>query len=486
MRYRGAMHGPASVPPAAPSTTPTVAELSDAVRQLRRGTALVIGDAMLDRYVFGRVERVSREAPVPVLSVEREVALPGGAGNVVRNLTALGVAVAFVSVVGDDQAGSDLTGLVGGQPGVEPWLLVQGGRTTTTKTRFLAAGQQMLRADREQGAPVSPRLAERLVRIASDAVAATAVMVLSDYRKGVLAGPVPGQLVAAARAAGRRVLADPKGGDAGRFAGADLIVVSAAELAKGTGLPVATGEEAASAARALAAAHGFSAILVMRGEIGVTLLEAVAGPAGDAVHHLPSGAAEVLDPAGVDDAVVAVAAAGLSAGLPLPVTARLAALAGGIAMGKSGIAVVREDELLEVLQPGWLGRRKMVSRTQAAERVERWRRAGCRVGFLLGGSAASADASEVLAEAASWCDRLVVALGEEYPRADALAERSEVHLLTKVGAEGPLELIRLLRPDVLIQDPLRAPETVAGGELLQEWGGEIRRPAVVPLDDAAG
>ncbi len=474
------MHGPASVPPADPSLSPTAATLAGAVRQLRRGTALVIGDAMLDRYVFGRVERVSPEAPVPVLSVEREVALPGGAGNVVRNLTALGVAVAFVSVVGDDQAGSDLTGLVGGQPGVEPWLLVQGGRATTTKTRFLAAGQQIMRADREQVAPISPRLAERLVRIASDAVAATAVMVLSDYRKGMLAGAVPGQLIAAARTAGRRVLADPKGGDAGRFAGADLVVVSVAELAEGTGRPVATAEEIAAAARILAAAHGFGAVLVMRGETGLTLVETNAAAGSPAVHHLPSGAAEVLDPAGADDAVVAVAAAGMSAGLSLPVTARLAALAGGIAMGKSGIAVVREDELLEVMEPGWLGRRKLVSRTQAAERVERWRRAGCRVGFLVG----SADAPAVLAETATWCDRLVVALAQSDRRADALAERPEVHLLTRFGDEGPLELIRLLRPDVLIQDPLRAPETVAGGELLQEWGGEIRRPAVTPLGEA--
>ena len=159
LRYRDTMHGPAP-PPTPMAGTPDVApppppsvDLAEAVRQLRRGAVLVVGDAMLDRYVYGRVSRVSPEAPVPVLAVEREVALPGGAGNVVRNLTALGAAVAFVSVVGDDQAGSDLTGLIGGQPGVEPWLLVEGGRATTTKTRFVAAGQHMLRADHEQLAP---------------------------------------------------------------------------------------------------------------------------------------------------------------------------------------------------------------------------------------------------------------------------------------------------------------------------------------------
>src|SRR5689334_9594618 len=139
------------------------AQLTEAVRLLGRTSVLVVGDVMLDRYIYGLVERISPEAPVPILTVERELQMPGGAGNVVRNLTALGAAVAFISVVGDDMAGSDLTGLIGGQPNVEPWLLVQGGRTTTMKTRFLSAGQQLLRADREEDSPIQPRLAERLV-----------------------------------------------------------------------------------------------------------------------------------------------------------------------------------------------------------------------------------------------------------------------------------------------------------------------------------
>jgi D-beta-D-heptose 7-phosphate kinase/D-beta-D-heptose 1-phosphate adenosyltransferase len=258
-----------------------VGDLAEAVRQLRRASVLVVGDAMLDRYVYGRVQRVSPEAPVPVVAVEREVAMPGGAGNVVRNLTALGAAVAFVSVVGDDQAGSDLTGLIGGQPGVEPWLLVQGGRATTTKTRFIAAGQQLLRADHEQPAPIHARLAERMVRIAADAVAATTVMVLSDYQKGVLAGDTAQRLIAAARAAGRRVVVDPKGTDYARYAGADLVTPNRAELAMATGLPVENEEGVVEAARALREAHGFGAVLVTRSEDGMTLVDA------DSVRHFP-------------------------------------------------------------------------------------------------------------------------------------------------------------------------------------------------------
>jgi len=213
-------------------------DLADAVRQLSHSSVLVIGDVMLDRYVYGDVTRISPEAPVPILTVDREMTMPGGAGNVVRNLTALGAAVAFISVVGDDNAGAELTGVIGGQTGVEPWLLVQGGRITTMKTRYLAAGQQLLRADREQDTPIHPKIAERLARIARDAMAATSVTVLSDYRKGLLAGDLPAQLIAAARQAGRKVIVDPKGSDYARYAGADVIMPNRTDLAEATGMRI--------------------------------------------------------------------------------------------------------------------------------------------------------------------------------------------------------------------------------------------------------
>src|SRR5262245_37108993 len=218
-----------------PSATDADTDLAAAIRLLGRTSVLVVGDVMLDRYIYGTVERISPEAPVPILAIEREITVPGGAGNVVRNLTALGAAVAFISVVGDDQAGSEITGLIGGQPNVEPWLMVQGGRITPLKTRYLSAGQQLLRADREETSPIQPRLAERLVRIARDAMAATSVTVLSDFRKGLFAGELPVQLIAAAREAGRKVIVDPKGPDYSRYAGADFIVPNRTDLAEAHG-----------------------------------------------------------------------------------------------------------------------------------------------------------------------------------------------------------------------------------------------------------
>ncbi|MGG5811082.1 D-glycero-beta-D-manno-heptose-7-phosphate kinase [Falsiroseomonas sp. CW058] len=483
------MQGPA--PADRPLPEIPVGDLTEAVKQLRRASVLVVGDAMLDRYVYGRVQRVSPEAPVPVVAVQREVAMPGGAGNVVRNLTALGAAVAFVSVVGDDQAGSDLTGLIGGQPNVEPWLLVQGGRATTTKTRFIAAGQQLLRADHEVAAPIHPRLVDRMVRIAADAVAATTVMVLSDYQKGVLAGDTCQRLIAAARVAGRRVVVDPKGTDYARYAGADLVTPNRAELAQATGLPVDTEEALVAAAASLRDAHGFGAVLVTRSEDGMTLVDA------EGARHFPAEAPEVHDVSGAGDTVVAVVAAGLAAGLPVPTAARLSNIAAGIVVGKVGTAVAREGDLLEALTPARGSARKVVSRTGAVEQVERWRRRGWRVGFTNGCfDLLHPGHVHLLAQARGWCDRLVVGLnadssvrrlkGPERPiqdeaaRAAVLASLTTVDLVTVFEEDTPVELIRLLRPEVLVKGADYRVDQVVGGELVQAWGGQVKLAELLP------
>ena len=462
---------------------PTVEELTAAVRRLARTSVMVIGDVMLDRTVYGSVERISPEAPVPILAVEREVAMPGGAGNVVRNLTALGAAVAFVSVVGDDQDGSDLTGLIGGQPGVEPWLLVQGGRATTVKTRFVSGGQQLLRADREETSAIPDKLAERMMRVARDTLAATSVAVLSDYGKGVLAGETPALLIAAAQGAGRRVVVDPKGADYARYAGADVVTPNRRQLADATGLPAGTDAEIASASLALCSAHGFGAVLVTRGEDGMTLAD-VSG-----VLHLPAVAQDVYDPAGAGDTVVATLAAGLAAGLDLHMAARLANLAGGVVVGKIGTSVAREEDLLQALAPGSGVPRKIVSRETATEQIERWRQRGWRTGFIMGVfDLMDSRHLHLLEQARGQCDRLVVGLRSdaglrlmpngsttqpEAARAAVLVSLSTVDLVCLFDEDTSLPLLEALRPDLLVKGADQVPEDTVGTDQTQGWNGRV-------------
>lgn len=465
---------------------PGPAELIAAARRLPRANVLVVGDVMLDQYVFGQVERVSPEAPVPVLLVERELAVPGGAGNVVRNLGALGAAVAFVSVVGDDQAGSDLTGLIGGQPGVEPWLLVQGGRTTTTKTRMVAQGQQLLRMDRENTTPLHPKLAERMLRIACDTMAATSVTILSDYRKGVLAGDTSARLIAAARQAGRKVIADMHGGELAAVAGADVVLVSLRDLAGATGLASDTDSSIAEAAAALRRAHGFGAVLVGRGVAGMTLED------GSGARHLRIETTEVFDMSGAGDTAVATLSAALASGATLPVAARLAALGGAIAMGRVGTAVVRERDLLDALSPDRGVLRKIVPLETAAEQVERWRRRGWQTGFAQGCfDPPGPGHAHLLAQARAACDRLVVAVvadavvrrrkGPGRPllpqdeRAQQLAALAGVDLVVITEDDDPTALVQALRPDVLATGADAAGDVGATAALLGNWGGRVLR-----------
>jgi D-beta-D-heptose 7-phosphate kinase/D-beta-D-heptose 1-phosphate adenosyltransferase len=465
--------------------------LAQAARQLARASVLVIGDVMLDRSVYGVVERISPEAPVPVLTEERDTATPGGAGNVVRNLTALGAAVAFIAVVGDDAAGSDITGLIGGQSGVEPWLLVQGGRTTTVKTRFIARGQQVLRTDREQVTPIHPKLADRLVRIAGDALAATGVMLLSDYRKGLLSDGVPARLIAAARSVGRRVIADPNGADLAQYAGSDVITLNRRQLADASGMPVRDDETVAAAAASLRAAHGFGAVLVTRGSDGMTLLDD-AGPL-----HIPAEASTVFDVSGAGDTVVATLAAGLGSGLDLATATRLANTAAGIVVGKMGTAVARPADLAVALSPAIGALRKIVSPEAAAEQVERWRHASARTGFTNGVfDLLHPGHVHLLEQAAAACDRLIVGVSSdasvrrqkgagrpvqpEAARAAVLASLASVDLVCVFEEDTPEALIATLRPDLVIKGADAALENVIGADLAKAKAGTVVLTDILP------
>jgi D-beta-D-heptose 7-phosphate kinase/D-beta-D-heptose 1-phosphate adenosyltransferase len=466
-------------------------DLGSHVKRLSRASVLVVGDAMLDRYVYGEVTRVSPEAPVPILTVTREVAMPGGAGNVVRNLIALEAATAFVSVVGDDQAGSDLTGLIGGQQNVEPWLLVQGGRTTTMKTRYIAQGQHLIRADREETIALPEKLAERLIRIASDAMAATSVTVLSDYRKGVLGADVAPRLIAAAKALGRPVIVDPKGTDYSRYAGADVVTPNRRELAEATGLSLNSEASIVAAAQVLLQRHNFGAVLVTRAEDGMSLIT------NDEIRHYPGEAKEVFDVSGAGDTVVATLAAALAVQVPIFDAARLANIAGGIVVGKVGTAVARQQEILAAITPATGALRKVVTAAAAAEAAERWRSRGYRVGFTNGCfDLLHPGHVHLLEQCRAMCDRLIVGMNAdasvtrlkgptrpvqpEAARAAVLASLASVDLVCLFEEDTPLNILKLIKPDLLVKGADYTHATVVGAKEVESWGGKVALAPLLP------
>jgi D-beta-D-heptose 7-phosphate kinase/D-beta-D-heptose 1-phosphate adenosyltransferase len=469
-------------------------DLVSSVGHLAQAKVLCVGDLMLDRFVYGHVERVSPEAPIPVVSVERELAMLGGAGNVVRNLVALGAETCFISVIGDDQAGREVIQLVGAEPRIEPHLLVEPRRRTTIKTRFVAGSQQLLRADRETVAPIGAPIAAQLSQRAEEALRDHGVMILSDYGKGVLGPEAIEALIAAARVAGVKVVIDPKGRDYARYAGATLLTPNRRELMDAVGLPTGTDDEVVAASRALFARCAIDALLVTRSQDGMTLIER-----DGAVVHLPAKARQVFDVSGAGDTVVATVAAALSGGVPLADACMLANVAAGIVVGKIGTAVTHADEIVTALQTEDLvqGESKVLSLHAALDQVAAWRAKGLKIGFTNGCfDLLHPGHVSLLAQSRAQCDRLVVGLNSdasvkrlkgaarpmqaETARAIVLAALSHVDAVVIFAEDTPLTLIEAVKPDVLVKGADYTLDTVVGADIVQRYGGRVYLAKLTP------
>ena len=309
---------------------------STSVAAFKRARVLVVGDVMLDRYWFGNVARISPEAPVPIVHVTRSEERPGGAANVARNAAALGARVTLLSVVGRDEAGAQLAKLLK-QDKVAARLHRDAGIATTVKLRVIGRQQQLLRVDFET-TPGHEVLAAKL-REYRGLLNDHDVVILSDYGKGGLAHIAT--MIAAARKAGKAVLADPKGDDFKRYRGATLLTPNRSEFFQVAGRARSEADFTARAQK-LRSALALEALLVTRSEAGMTLYRR-----GGAIGrlHVPTQAREVYDVSGAGDTVIATLGVAMASGLPMDEAVRIANRAAGIVVGKFGTAVVEPQEL---------------------------------------------------------------------------------------------------------------------------------------------
>lgn len=461
---------------------------------------LCVGDVMLDHFVYGSVERISPEAPVPVLTVERETRMPGGAGNVARNLAALGASTTLASVIGADSAGDILARLITDQPGLTPALLKSAGRPTSVKVRHIAGGQQMLRTDHETRAPIKSDIEEQLCAIITDAAASADIIILSDYAKGVLTQRVVATAAAAARKHGIRVVADPKSSDLSRYHGVHFLTPNAKELSAAAGLLVNDDSSAVTAARRAMEGMDLEALIVTRSEQGMTLVTTTGQ-----VTHLPAAAREVFDVSGAGDTVIATLAVAIAAGASLQDAASLANIAAGIVVGKAGTAVVRPDEIAEAVQATEIRGASAKIRTQAAtlDLVQTWRARGLKIGFTNGCfDLVHPGHISMLAQARGQCDRLVVGLNTdrsvrhlkgptrpvntEVARAIVLSALESVDAVTMFDEDTPIQLIRSLRPDVLVKGADYSPGQVVGADEVVGWGGRVFLAELTPGQSTTG
>jgi D-beta-D-heptose 7-phosphate kinase/D-beta-D-heptose 1-phosphate adenosyltransferase len=448
----------------------------------------VVGDVMLDEYVWGDVHRVSPDAPVPVVDLRRRSRAAGGAANVALNLAAAGASVRLVGLVGDDASGHALRGLLQ-QAGLDVAGLVSDpGRRTTTKTRVVARGQQIVRLDEEDRGEIGPASRAALAARLEGALSGADAVVVSDYAKGLVDAALVG---AVAELAGGRipVIVDPKRRDASPYRGCTAITPNRAEAEAASGRAIEGDDDVAPAAEAMASASGARQVLVTRGDRGLSLWEQ------GRMTHVPARAREVYDVTGAGDTVIAYFALGLAAGVAPADAAFLANAAGSVAVSRVGTTVVAPEELVRSLEPGASPTSKILDRAAAQAFVERERSRGRRIVFTNGCfDLLHAGHVHLLDRARGEGDLLVVAVNSDAsirrlkgPERPLVGEADRTRVLAALDAVGavvvfeedtPPALIQALRPDVLVKGGDYAVSQIVGADWVQAHGGRV---ATIPL-----
>ena len=469
----------------------------DALRLAPEQTVLCIGDLMLDNFVYGEVSRVSPEAPAPVIAVTREEQVIGGAGNVARNTAGLGARCIFIGVRGDDAAGESLRAAFGEFKGrIEPHLIVDPARPTTRKIRFVSEhySTHLLRADWEVTKPIGDATESKLIDAATAVLPRSDVVVLSDYAKGTLTPRVIRAVIEAARALDKPVIVDPKAMNYEVYRGATVITPNRKELGEATRRPTSTMDEIAAAAAELADDVGSQAVLVTLSEEGLML-----HVDGEQPVHIPADPVKIRDVSGAGDTVVATLAVMLALDADFESAARAAKAAASVVVQKRGTASVSPAELLARLLPATVSAEEKIIFDWALldERIADWRAHDLRIGFTNGCfDILHPGHVQVLTKAREACDRLVVGLnsdasvkrlkGEGRPiqnvsaRAHVLAALEAVDLVVVFEQDTPIELLRRIRPKVLVKGSDYRPEDVVGRDLVEADGGQVVLVDLVP------
>ncbi|WP_248310780.1 D-glycero-beta-D-manno-heptose-7-phosphate kinase [Bosea vaviloviae] len=467
-----------------------------ALERFDRIAIAVIGDVMLDCYVHGAVDRISPEAPVPVVRARNQRELPGGAANVVTNIASLGVRVQAVGLTGADDARDGLLAALATSGLVETsGLVADGARPTTRKLRILAGGQQMIRVDYEETGAVPPAVEAALATAATSAIAACDIAILSDYGKGVLCDAVITAAIAAARAQGRRIIVDPKRRDWSIYAGASVLTPNRRELSEATGLPCDSDAEVVTAAARAHAATGAD-ILVTRSEKGMSFIPVTGTPI-----HLATVARNVFDVSGAGDTVIAVLAASLAAGFEIGSAMKMANHAAGIVVGKVGTATVSRREIAEAVEPSIAPEDATDGRPLSLDQAVALRTAWARQGLSVGLANGCFDLIHpghvsLIRQAANSCDRLIMALNadssvkrlkgpsrplqDEEARVEVIGAMKGVAAVILFAEDTPLAIIEALQPDVLVKGADYTEDQVVGGHIVKARGGRVVLAQLMP------
>jgi D-beta-D-heptose 7-phosphate kinase / D-beta-D-heptose 1-phosphate adenosyltransferase len=455
---------------------------------------LVIGDIMLDRYLFGEVERISPEAPVPVVLLKQKNDRLGGAANVAANLIKLGIKTRLTGYLGADADGDILLRLLE-EIGIATDGIVQFEmRSTITKTRILGGHQQMLRFDQESRTSFNSFEKEQIQKRTIEQISnLPSIIVLSDYAKGVLSTDLCEIIIQQAKNLGIPVLVDPKGKDYSKYHGATALTPNQREVAEVCGISTHNITEILLNAKQLRSTLDLQFVAITRGEEGVSLIDA------DTVCHIPATAKQVFDVSGAGDTVISTLAAGIIYGLNYHEALTLANIAAGIVVGFVGTAPITREDLIHelIFQRSAAQADKICNVEDLKMRVSAWRSKGQQIVFTNGCfDLLHAGHVTYLEQARKLGDRLILGLNtdrsvsalkgpnrpviQEQDRARVLAALESIDAVVIFDEDTPLDLICTVKPEVLVKGSDYTEEEVVGGTEVKSWGGEVILLPIAP------
>lgn len=441
---------------------------------------LVIGDLMIDHYLWGGCERISPEAPVQVVDIARETTVLGGAGNVINNLVALGAQVSIAGVIGDDENGEELCAMLDAIGVKSEGLVKQKGRKTSKKSRIIASNQQILRYDKESKDAIDPISEEAIVSYVKSSIISCDIIILSDYGKGVITDGVAAGVITAARNAGKKVLVDPKGKDYRKYRGAYLLTPNKKEASEATGIVINDEVSLKKALLSLKETCDLECSMITLSEDGIAIYD-------DSMRRFPTVAKEVYDVTGAGDTVIASLSFALSSGLSIDEAAPFANHAAAVVVGKIGSATVTLSEIEEYESSLHQSTSDMhiKSKEEIVVLSDRLKKEGKKVVFTNGCfDILHVGHVKYLQEAKSYGDILIVGLNSdssvrelkgptrpvnnEDDRAYILAALESVDYVVVFSEETPHDLIKSIAPDILVKGGDYEGKVVVGAEFAKE------------------
>ncbi|MCX7765557.1 MAG: D-glycero-beta-D-manno-heptose 1-phosphate adenylyltransferase [Candidatus Sumerlaeia bacterium] len=454
--------------------------------QLPTLKVLVIGDIILDRYIWGSVERTSPEAPVPIVNVEAEEFILGGAANVANNLTALGIQTKLMGLIGKDLSGKRVLKLLK-QAGINSeFIIIDETRPTILKSRILSSGQQLIRFDQEKKHSPTPLILKKAIKNFSTAVTDVDGIIVSDYNKGFLIAEFLKTAISEARERGKKIVVDPKGEDFSKYSGVDALTPNVKETQEATGIIISDKDSLIKAGKKLLAITRAKCVAVTRGAEGVALFQPRHQPEFIAGHRR-----NVYDITGAGDTFISHFASGYFSGVDFYHSAVLGNYAAAITVSKLGVATVSPDELLSFIRgESYLAKRK--SLPELLQIIRSLKSQGKKIVFTNGCfDLLHIGHIKFLEQARNLGDCLIVAINSdssvrrikghprpiisENDRADILSALHFVDYVVIFEEDEPLNLIRSIQPDVLVKGKNLRPEEIVGRDIVLAYGGKVQR-----------